>query len=94
MGLSFYICHNCGATSVNDCVWCNEGEGSCDNTWCSEECASIDGLIYHGTEEDGGEWSDCNYCRCEVAEDYELLNYALKKLGLSRETLQKEYLST
>lgn len=95
MGLSFYTCHNCGDVSINDCVRCGEGEGTCDNVWCSTECAEEDGWQSEGGYDPSSEeyYSNCNYCRLEVVEDYELLNYALKKLGLSRDILQKEYLS-
>lgn len=94
MGLSFYTCHNCGGISVNECIRCNE---NCDNRWCSEGCAEAEGwCTTEGEEEDDECWSNytCSFCRDEEVEDYQLFKFALKKLGLSRDTLQKECLST
>lgn len=93
MGVEFIACNNCGETfpDCGDYVSCE-----CGNCWCDNECAKLEGFRY---EEDGfvprgSKWSQetsCDFCRQEDYEDYELLAYALKKLGVSREELIADY---
>jgi hypothetical protein len=90
MGVDFYSCHRCGDT-FPDCG--NYEECECGIRWDSDYCASEEGFITSELDEDGNRETSCDFCRGESAEDAELLQYALEKLGLSRNDLEEEYLS-
>lgn len=84
MGVDFFPCDYCGE-SICDCgsyERCNE---HCYRRWCDLECAKQDG---HNIDDEG--WDSCNFCRKEDAEDGELLQYLLKKYGLTREEVVRE----
>lgn len=104
MGIDYYSCKYCGDSfpDVIDYVICDCGEH-----WCSDECAEADGYkrencklgydTYNNECEDSCYFCknriepSCKYCRREDFDDKILLDYALQKLGLSREGLIKQY---
>jgi hypothetical protein len=95
MGVDFYVCHYCKDTFA-DCGPYERCE-NCGRHWCSSDydnCAEREGLV---KSEDSDEWglyeTSCNFCRNEAAEESDLLGFALSKLGVSREDLEKEYLA-
>lgn len=104
MGVDWLTCRNCEDT-FSDCghfVGCD-----CGNKWCTDDCAEADGYktesckLGYDTEDNECEKScyncdeflekSCKYCREEDFEDYELLKFALNKLGISRENLIEMY---
>lgn len=99
MGVDFFPCNSCKEIicDVGDYIYCEE----CGRTWCDEECGEHDRLILTpcddcDTEEEAeehgcGEYV-CGYCRNVMATDKELLDYVLKKLGISKSELTNEYL--
>lgn len=94
MGVDWYSCKNCSDTfpDCGDYVWCECGEH-----WCSDKCAKADGYEYEEFEDGDGdivEKISCNFCRKEDFEDYELLGFALDKLGISRIQLVKLFKET
>jgi hypothetical protein len=104
MGIDYYSCHYCDESfpDVIDYVWCE-----CGIKWCCDECAEADGYkdesCSKGFDVDDNEceqscWScenhidsNCKYCRQEDFDDSILLNFALKKLVLTREQLIEQY---
>ena len=84
MSVDFYPCHYCGETfcDVGDYESCD-----CGLRWCCMDCAKSDGY-----REGKGRFSSCGYCRNQKAEDRELLDFAMKKLGVKRKALEKEFL--
>jgi hypothetical protein len=94
MGVDYYACNNCGDT-FPDCGYYVSCE--CGQHWCSESCAEADGhkkedyIDEDGEVYEGEGESSCSFCREEDFEDYELLNFALDKLDLSRQDLIKMY---
>jgi hypothetical protein len=92
MGVDFWICHFCKDTfpDCGDYTRCN----TCEIHWCSDDCAIEEGWIDSEEEDDyGNSSSTCSFCRNESAEDSDLLDFALEKLGISREDLEEEYLT-
>ena len=104
MSVDFFDCRVCNE-SVCECGHYVSCEG-CGNKWCSEECAEIDGykaehckLGYDDNSDceiscyrcENNVESSCSYCREEDFEDDELLGFALKVLGMKRETLIDSY---
>ncbi|MGG2024178.1 hypothetical protein AB1282_00515 [Gottfriedia sp. S16(2024)] len=93
MGVDFYACNNCGDTFPD----CGDFTGcECGTRWCCDECAETEGYRHEedGYTPPGSEWeqeTSCNFCRNEDFEDYDLLTFAIGKLGLSREDLIKLY---
>lgn len=89
MGIDFLVCNECetGFPDVNDYKFCE-----CGRDWCDEECAEKGGLrqVLDKDGYDSGE-SDCKYCREEEFEDDVLLNFVLKREGISREDLINLY---
>ena len=88
MGVDFFPCDDCGE-SICDCgsYWrCQEGCGArlCDD--CADKHKVWDDL-----DDDGNEINPCPYCKREAATDSQLLQFALKKLGVTQEALLKEY---
>lgn len=89
MGIDFLVCNECetGFPDVNDYKFCE-----CGRDWCDEECAEKGGLR-QVLDEDGyysGE-SDCKFCRGEKFDDDVLLNFILKREGISKEDLISLY---
>jgi hypothetical protein len=92
MGVDFWICHFCHDTfpDCGDYTRCN----TCELHWCSGSCAEAEGYIMSEDEDEYGEaMTSCDFCRGESAEDSDLLEYALEKLGMSRDDLESEYLA-
>lgn len=88
MGVDYEVCNNCSDT-YPDCgyyVMCE-----CGKRWCSDDCADADGYENKFNEEEGYEESSCNYCRGEDVEDYQLLQAAMKHLGIDRKQLIEIY---
>lgn len=79
MGVDYYPCDNCGKT------FCDAGDYQafehCGHMLC-RPCANELGVI-----DDIDEPADCPFCAGDVATDSELLEFALGKLGMKRETL-------
>lgn len=90
MGVDFYICNRCSDTFPD----CGDYEQcDCGRHWCSEYCATEEGLIQSDYDpEEGYRENHCSFCRGEAADDEHLLKYALKLLKMSREKLEKKYL--
>lgn len=98
MGVDFLICHFCEGT-FPDCGSYIRCGPSCYNKWCSDSCAKEEGYDpeggydkeYHEAnpelEEEDCRYQTCNFCRNEAFEEYELLGYALKLLGMDEVTL-------
>lgn len=82
MGVDFFPCDHCG-DSICDCgsYWTCSGE--CGARLC-DDCAAD--LV---SDEDNAE--ACPFCRKKVATDYQLLEFALAKLGVTRDELMAEY---
>lgn len=101
MGVDFFPCDYCEDTicDAGDFVSCNE----CGRSWCDERCGAHGGLKFQRCDdcetddeaEECGclEEAVCGYCRKEMVTDYDLLNYALKGLDMSRDELADEYLA-
>jgi hypothetical protein len=93
MGVDWYSCKNCGETFPD----CGDYTGcECGEHWCCDDCAEADGFQYEeeGFTPEGSKWSQetsCNFCRKEDYDEFELLRFALDKLGLSREQLIELY---
>jgi hypothetical protein len=87
MSVEFFECASCSETlcDCGDFTRCD-----CGRKWCDDDCAKEDGWR---DDEDANSRSrgTCSYCRREVAEDWELLAFALTRLGVTREALQTEY---
>lgn len=89
MGVEFLTCQSC-EDNFADCgphVSCD-----CGNRWCDDSCAEGDGFREepNGFTPKNGTYeqeTSCNYCRGEDVDDSELLETALKMLGISREGL-------
>jgi hypothetical protein len=82
--IEFSVCHWC------KCVFCDEVPHptcSCPNHWCSQDCAKKDEwkVNTEGTGPVGS--AGCAFCRGEDDEDYFLLLYALKRMGMTRKQL-------
>jgi hypothetical protein len=104
MGVDWLGCRNCGETfpDCGDFTSCECGEH-----WCCDECAEEDGYkrssckLGYDIEDNECEKScydcddfmetSCKYCREEDFEDYELLEFALKALNMSRNDLIEAY---
>ena len=104
MSVDWYGCKKCGETfpDCGDYTSCECGE-----MWCSDECAEKDGfkresckLEYDMDDNDCEEScyncdnkieSSCKYCREEDFDDSILFKFALKSLGMERETLIQSY---
>lgn len=96
----YYVtCEGCGSH------WCSD-ECAKEDGYIEEHCKKYSILdnrdLMENYREDHCDYNDCydcenyvgescGYCRNEIFEDYELLNYTLKKLGITREDLIKEY---
>ena len=104
MGVHFYPCDHCNRT-FPDCgsyLSCVE----CGRKWCDDNCASHcnlaksdynqEGTRYEILDWDDERWDEaeyvCSHCRIETASDSELFAFALKKLGVTREALEIEYI--
>lgn len=83
MGVDFFECDECGETI------CDAGP-----YWTCDECR------HHLCEDcegklviEDGETGDavCPFCERQTATDFQLLEYALGKLGLTRDQLFEEY---
>ncbi len=84
MGVDFFDCDECGE-SICDCgSWwsCEE----CGHRLC-EDCESK--IV--GEDEDGEDI--CPFCERQTATDFQLLEYALGKLELTRDQLFEQYQS-
>jgi DNA-directed RNA polymerase subunit RPC12/RpoP len=83
MGVDWYPCANCGDT-FPDCghYWSCETCGHMICSRCEKEIIKRD----EETEDE----DVCPFCNDEIATDYELLCYALRKLGMTREELVAE----
>jgi len=88
MGVDFIACETCGET-FPDCG----GYTSCQDcgVHLCTGCADERGLS-HSLSMDGEEDSDvCPFCNGDEVTDENLLNFALEKLGMDRETLAAEW---
>lgn len=93
MGVDFLSCKSCGHNfpDCGDYVSCECGEH-----WCCDDCAEGDGFQH---EEEGftpknSKWeqeTSCSFCREEDYEDYQLLSFAITKLGMTRDKLIELY---
>lgn len=97
MGIDYYSCDYCGK-SFPDC--CNYEYCNCGKHWCSEHCAELAGLEVNRELEECDDFSEemngyktCQYCRKEDVEDYNLVDFLLNKLEITREEAVKEYYS-
>jgi hypothetical protein len=93
MGVDFKVCKFCGETfpDCGDFVGCE-----CGAKWCCDGCAEADGFQYEeeGFTPSGEDWeqeTSCNFCRGEDCEDWELLSFALERLGVTRNNLVKMF---
>lgn len=94
MGVDFFPCDSCGETVCDAGPWwqCQE----CSNRLC-EDCerkynASNDWLEYDEDEmEEEGIEVGCPFCRKQKCKDEDLLDFALGKLGLTKDQLEAEY---
>jgi DNA-directed RNA polymerase subunit RPC12/RpoP len=82
MGVDFYVCQSCGDTFPD-----------CGPYWSCEECGNhicsrCEKTIIKRDEET--ETDICPFCTNEILSDYELLEFALKKLGMTRDALHIE----
>ena len=86
MGVDFFSCDYCGESicDAGDYERCNE---DCYRRWCDRRCAEKDGYQY---DEESGDYT-CKYCRNEEIEDEVLVEYLLKRSGLSRKDAVKEF---
>lgn len=106
MGVDWLSCNNCGETfpDCGDFVSCECGERWCCDE-CAEEDGYRKASCKLGYDEYDNECEEdycsdscehyisqsCKYCREEDFEDYELLEFALKNLGISRDRLIELY---
>lgn len=107
MSVDYYACDNCGDT-FPDCgtyVSCE-----CGRNWCCDECAEDQGYqgasckLNYDCDDNECEiecWkcenqieSSCSFCRKEIFDDVELLDYALHLLALTRDELMDKYKNT
>jgi hypothetical protein len=87
------------ACASDECyeVASDHGDGTsectnCETTFCSVSCGLVkkqetpknEGYYYRST---------CKFCRFEVAKNHELLDYLFKSFGLTREQIEKEFLT-
>lgn len=86
MSIDYLSCKRCNNAfpDCNDYVSCD-----CGNIWCDDECAEKDGLTI--VEIADLEIITCKYCRGEDFDDSDLLEYVLKRLGMTRDYIIKEY---
>ncbi|AGY48360.1 hypothetical protein Slash_71 [Bacillus phage Slash] len=87
MGVDYLTCTNC-EDNFPDCGPHESCE--CGRRWCTDSCAESDGFK-EGFDEEGYEVTSCNYCRGEDVEDYQLLQAAMKHLGVDRQGLIEIY---
>lgn len=100
MGVDYYVCDNCGDT------FCDAGPFGacehCDNMMCPSCCAKFDvgtmwcdfadeELTEEAREEYEMGYDQCPFCCGKVTTDEQLFDFALKKLGLSREQLLSQF---
>lgn len=95
MGIDFLVCSECetGFPDVSDYEFCD-----CGRDWCSEDCAEKNGLLKPEILDEDGEFEDydydnftCQFCRGEKFDDDVLLNFILKREGISRQDLINLY---
>jgi len=101
MGQDWYSCDVCGE-AVSD-YHPEYTSCECGKTFCDDECASEAGFVRYDEDYEGEipthpkhGWeleSSCAYCRGEIFEDDELLEFALKLLEIDRGELVKRYKS-
>lgn len=86
MGVDFFPCNYCGESicDAGDYEQCNE---DCYRRWCDDKCAEQDGYRY---DEESGDCT-CKYCRDEDLDDHVLLDYLLKRFGISRQDAVEEF---
>lgn len=97
MGVDWYPCNYCGETfpDCGDYVSC-----SCGKHWCCYECASEEGFDEVEIECEGDyeecdnetcvdeeENKSCSYCRKEIFEDSEVLEFMLSYYSTTREEI-------
>ena len=86
MGVEYLTCEMCGGAfpNVREYVWCG-----CGKDFCSDGCAEDADYVEGYTDINTGKWvnSSCAYCRGEQYTDSQLLEYALKLLGITEEEL-------
>ena len=81
MGVNFFECECCN-TSICDCgsfFTCNK----CFSKLC-DDCANQ----YY---DENTFLVNCPFCSLELIKDYDLLNFALGVLGVTREELEEDY---
>lgn len=86
MGVDYYPCTHCGDTFC-ECGYYVICE-TCDQRWCTDECAEKDGFRYEDEDRNN---STCKFCRGEDTDDTSLLDFCLKQLGKTREEIVKDY---
>lgn len=86
MGLDFYACNRCGE-GFHDAGYYKSCD--CGKVWCGDDCAKADDLHEH--VEDNYEEISCKYCREEDYDDSVLLDFVLKREGISRQDLISLY---
>lgn len=87
MGVSFYTCEACNRT-FPDCrahFQCY----SCSSLFCSDECGGKQ--VYRESPPEYEELTNCIFCRMEVVTDRDLLQFALKRLNLTRDQAVELY---
>ena len=82
MGVDFITCAICeyNFPDCGDFEWCD----GCETYFCSQECGKV-------VEDDDGHRT-CVVCRHELALDSDLLAFALRRLGTTKEQLTEDFL--
>ena len=93
MGVDYYTCNRCEDTFPD----CGSYTGcECGVHWCCDECADTEGYREEedGFTPEGSTWeqgTSCNYCRKEDFSDYQILEFAISLLSMTREGLIEKY---
>lgn len=89
MGLSYSNCSLCEEIFVDgfDELYCDE----CGTTYCAE---CVDTIGIECEDEDDEIIKNCPVCHYKKATQYEIRDYMLKKLDMTRDEIEQEILKT